>query len=203
MHRIAEWDEITEELIRIWAYDPDLLLLDQDEDLLLCDETLVPCLLELADDNDCPKKFYIYSTLCQYSRELVTRGKQAGREMLRRIITAAIPSGNRSHQWFDYSSRLIAHLDRISTTDAKAADQIAHDLLLGIAGRFGDIQNLSMPHEHFFRYRLKTSVEENLTIDKSTGQFTYTPWYDETSKLLNEYDDGHPFWRYLRGIFGG
>lgn len=203
MFRIADWGEITEELIRIWAFDPDLLLLEQDEDLLLHDEPLVPCLLQLADDNNCPKNFYIYSTLCQYSRELVTRGKQHGFEKIRRIVSMAIPNGHRSRQWFEYSSRLISHLDRNSVTDEKTADQIAHDLLIGIAGRFGDIQNLSIPHEHLFHYRLNTSVEENLTIDKTTGQFSYIPWYDGGANPLKEYSEGHPFWRYLRSIFGG
>ena len=203
MYRVADWAEITEELIRVWAFDPDLLLLEQDEDLLLCDEPLVPCLVELADDNDCPKNFYIYSTLCQYSRELMTRGKQPGRETLRRIVALAAPKGHRSRQWFQYSSRLISHLDRNSSTDATTADQIAHDLLIGIAGRFGDVENLSKPGEQCFRYRLKTSVEENLEIDKTTGQFTYTPWYNENVNPLNEYTEGHPFWRYLRGIVGG
>ncbi|MFN6128450.1 MAG: hypothetical protein ACK6DC_24005 [Planctomycetota bacterium] len=203
MKRVAEWDVITEELIRTWAFDPDLLLLEQDEDLLLCDEPLVPCLLELADNNDCPKNFYIYATLCQYSRELMTRGKQHGREMLRRIVSTAETKGHRGRQWLEYSARLIAHLDRNSLTDSKTADQIAHDLLIGIAGRFGDLENLSNANESCYRYRLKTSVEENLTIEKSTGQFAYTPWYDENANLLNAYPEGHAFWRYLRSIFGG
>lgn len=73
MSRVIEWDDITPELVREWAYNEDTLLLEQDEDLLLYDWELLPTLLELIADQDCPKRKWIYFALCQHTRESVTR----------------------------------------------------------------------------------------------------------------------------------
>ena len=93
-------------------------------------------------------------------------------------------------------------LDRARVTDESEATCIANGLPIGISGRFGDVQNVSKPDESCFRFVLMTTIEEKMTIDKKTGLFTYIPWYNENSNPLNEYPTGHPFWRYLRGIFG-
>ena len=47
--------EITESIIREWAYDENMWLCDQDEDLILYNEKLLPIIVELGSDSDCLK----------------------------------------------------------------------------------------------------------------------------------------------------
>ena len=42
------------------GYDAGLILLEQDEDLLLYDVQFIPALLELAGDDRCPKRDYVF-----------------------------------------------------------------------------------------------------------------------------------------------
>jgi len=70
-------DDLTPDLVRVWGYDEDLVLLDQDEDLMLYDVELIPVLVELSADSNCPKKDMAYYILCQFCREAFThRGKR-------------------------------------------------------------------------------------------------------------------------------
>jgi len=61
--RIWESGELTPEIIRAWGYDAGLILLEQDEDLLLYDVQFIPALLELAGDDRCPKRDYVFRIL--------------------------------------------------------------------------------------------------------------------------------------------
>ena len=47
--------EITEEVIREWAYDEYMWLSEQDEDLVFYDEKLLPIIVELGSDPNCLK----------------------------------------------------------------------------------------------------------------------------------------------------
>jgi hypothetical protein len=110
MPRVIEWDEITPELIREWAYDEDVLLLEQDEDLLLYDWELLPTLIHLIADPHCQKRKWIYFALCQHTRESVTRGGKDGRAALSNAVASvAPPTEGWLTDWCDYAERILAY----------------------------------------------------------------------------------------------
>ncbi len=108
--RILEWDDMTHEVVKEWAYDEDLILMEQDEDLLLYDFELIPTLLELAGDKECPKGDYAFYILCQFSREQVTRGaSRGGPEALKKIVESLpLQPEGMPKQWQEYAERLLS-----------------------------------------------------------------------------------------------
>ncbi|WP_298867379.1 hypothetical protein [uncultured Gimesia sp.] len=65
------------EVIHRWAYDENLLLIDQDEDLILGNAEYVPMLLQLAREPDCPKNDYCLSIVYYCSQiYLLARDRQ-------------------------------------------------------------------------------------------------------------------------------
>jgi len=56
------------ETVRKWAYDDNVLLLDQDEDLILHGVEYVPLLLEFASDRKCPKREYSLQILDYFGK---------------------------------------------------------------------------------------------------------------------------------------
>lgn len=61
--------------LKAWAYDDNLILMEQDEDLLLHDPDFVEPLIALAEDDDCLKGPYILSVLGYYFDDIVNRGR--------------------------------------------------------------------------------------------------------------------------------
>ena len=178
MQRILEWDEVTPEVIRIWAYDDDLLLLEQDEDLLLYGVEFIPVLLELSGDDRCPKEVYAFSILCQFSREQVTRGGESGTAQLRAAWSLiAEPLGGRPLEWYRYVARLLAYSCRSGPVDKRHARCMAKELLLGISGRVGRVVENDQIRPGWWRFSLQTSVTEHVDVCASSGEFVYTPWY--------------------------
>jgi hypothetical protein len=177
-HRVWEWSELTPAVVRAWGYDNELILLEQDEDLLLYDVEFIPVLLEMAGDEHCPKQDYAFCILCQFSREQVTRGGKRG--------TAAIqaawsdipePAGGRPREWYKYVSRLLAYTHPAGPLDKAAARRMAEELLIGIAGRVGEITDSDPAKPGWWRFTLRTSVTEHVDVCKASGEFAYKPYY--------------------------
>lgn len=176
MRRVVEWEEITPELICEWAYDPDMFLMEQDEELILHDDELVPMTLPLMDDPHCPKGEIIFFTVCNYSRELMTRIPQ-GREALSNLVSRiSEPTEHSSRKWYEYATRLLSYLEPAGPVDEEKARVIAQDLLLN-PGRVGRLRRTKAPNQGWFRFTLQTSVAEHVDICAATGEFRYTPWY--------------------------
>lgn len=77
--------------LREWAYNDDIELLEQDEDLLLHDVKYIPVLLECVRDQDCPKSDYIFSIIAYFgqlrllhrlSGEAITLCREISRQQL-------------------------------------------------------------------------------------------------------------------------
>lgn len=176
--RIYEWEDITPEIVKIWGYDEDMILMEQDEDLLLYDFELVPALLELSSDNECPKREYAHFILCQFCREQVTRGSEREVAMLKECISKLPkqPSGL-PELWLQYVNRLIDYTENPKPVSKELANEIAHDLLIGIAGRVGSVAEEKSPVPGCWRFTLKTSVIEHIDICIDTGKYKYVPYY--------------------------
>ncbi|WP_035333776.1 hypothetical protein [Dyadobacter crusticola] len=63
----------TIEQLQLWAYDLDLYLTEQDEDLILHSNQYLPALLQFACDCSCPKKEYCFSILEHHVEHLLSR----------------------------------------------------------------------------------------------------------------------------------
>ena len=176
-HKI-EWDDITPEVIREWAYDEAAYLISQDEDLLLYQWELLPVMLELIADPNCPKRQWIYFALCQLTRESVTRRGEAGQaELSHAIASLEPPTEDWLADWYAYTQRVLDYMQPKGSVDRETTARIAKDLLLGVAGRVGDITAGSEESPGWLRFTLQTSVTEHIDICLETGAVRYTPWY--------------------------
>ena len=176
--RIWEWSELTPEVVRAWGYDEDLILLEQDEDLLLYDFEFFPVLIELAGDEQCPKQEYVFCILCQFSREQVTRGGERGTAALRAAWSAIPePPAGRPREWHQFVGRLLTYTQPSGPVDKPSAHRMAEDLLLGIAGRIGEVIEGDPVRAGWWRFTLRTSVTEHVDVCTATGAFSYVPYY--------------------------
>jgi len=67
---IDAWEEngeITPELLHEWAYDDNAVFMSQDEDLLLHDIQLIPKIIQLIADLNCPKREYLFGIISYYT----------------------------------------------------------------------------------------------------------------------------------------
>jgi hypothetical protein len=176
--RIWEWGDLTPEVVREWGYDEDLMLLEQDEDLLLYDFEFFPVLLDLAGDDRCPKQEYAFYILCQFCREQVTRGGERGTAALRATWSGIPePTSGRPQEWHRYVGRLLAYTQPSGPVDKPTARRMAEELLLGIAGRAGEVTESSPSRPGWWRFTLRTSVTEHIDVCQATGAFSYVPYY--------------------------
>ncbi|WP_439555406.1 hypothetical protein [Dyadobacter sp.] len=63
----------TNDQLMLWAYDLDLYLTDQDEDLVLHSNQYIATLFQLACDDNCPKKDYCFSILKHHFQHLLAK----------------------------------------------------------------------------------------------------------------------------------
>ena len=176
--RVWEWSDLTPEVVRTWGYDDELILLEQDEDLLLYGVEFIPVLLELAGDEQCPKREYSFCILCQFCRERITRGGKSGAELIRTAWSAIKePAGGRPQEWHKYVGRLLGYTNPSGPAVKVAARRMAEELLLGIAGRVGNVTESNSVRPGWWRFTLKTSVTEHIEVCESTGEFVYVPYY--------------------------
>jgi hypothetical protein len=172
--RVWEWSELTPEVVRAWGYDDELILLEQDEDLLLYDVDFIPVLLDLATDDRCPKQDCAFRILCQFCREKITRGGEAGADVIRAARSAIKESARgRPQEWYKYVGRLLAYTIPSGPLDEAAARGMAEELLLGIAGRVGDVTESDSVRPGWWRFTLRTSVTEHIDVCQSSGEFVY------------------------------
>lgn len=184
---IWEWGELTPDVVRAWGYDEHLLLMEQDEDLLLYKFEFFPVLLELAGDDRCPKQEYAFCILCSHSREQVTRGGERGTTELRAAWSAIPePAAGRPRQWHQFVGRLLAYTQPSGPVDQPTARRMAEELLLGIAGRVGQLNESSPVRAGWWRFTLRTSVTEHVDVCAATGAFTYTPGTEPGESSLTE-----------------
>ncbi len=74
--------------IRRWAWQPRWILMEQDEDLLLMEDRLVPVLFAVAAVREVPKREYVLSIVAHHARDSCSAAFYRGAEMtgtLRRV----------------------------------------------------------------------------------------------------------------------
>ena len=117
--------------IRRWAWQPRWSLMEQDEDLLLMDDALMPVLLEIAATRELPKRDYILAIVAHHVRDSCTHAYYWGAEVAATLQRAArLAPGARTigaAALADYLERLGRHADP-GPVDRAAAVQRLQDI---------------------------------------------------------------------------
>lgn len=107
--------------IRLWAYDEDIYLIQQDEDAVLWEWDFVPILLELATDPECPKADYAFSITDDFARCMIVHQEHRDLVEARKAIEwAEQKTAPAILKWAELqSSRLEAVLNPVASTDSE------------------------------------------------------------------------------------
>lgn len=99
--------------IRRWAWQPRWHLMEQDEDLMLMDDRVMPALLEIAATRELPKRDYILEIVAHHARDSCTHAFYWNADIPRTLQRAAQwAPGARSagaHALAEYLERLGRH----------------------------------------------------------------------------------------------
>ena len=167
---------ITNEVIKEWAYDENMLLLEQDEDLIAGQREFFPALFDAIEDNKCPKREYALTIIDFYLMFQILRG---GDDAIS-IVEEAITFCNRSlkpkvHDWKKLLEKRILYKKGIGPVNGDLALEMGKNLLNGIC-RSAEITileekksewvvQLSVPPLHLHK--------ERIYIKKDTGIFRF------------------------------
>ena len=123
MYKVLDIVSPTEDQVREWGFDEDLLLTDQDEDLILYANQYVTVLWELACDPECPKNEYCLSILSNYSKSLFLTNNS---KSIRKIASAIEDKQNNLSapclDWVRDFNRCNVLLSHPQTIDVSEAD---------------------------------------------------------------------------------
>lgn len=176
---IDSWEKdgkITPQLLHEWAYDDNAVFLDQDEDLLLHDIDLLPTIIQLIADNNCPKRellFYIvsyYTTLnFRHKRDKeISRTKEIISENIATIKNNTFLT--RWAQYFDDTFKLVFNSKNITKDDA---EKFGYAILKGLSG-VGDLTPAKQIDNYTWEIiYLASSLKPFIQIDIKTGNFKY------------------------------
>ena len=182
---ILEYEDVGDldaQTLRRWAYDENLLLMEQDEDLILGCRDFLPILIPFADDVDCPKANYILSSLDFYLMFVVLQGVSTQVEAVYDAISLSKnPRTQELAAWAALQQSRLSYLNGIGETNRAMALRMGGDLLNGIC-RKGEI---SISFENNTTWEVQLSVppfyrhKEWLNIDKSSGKFKFNRFASE------------------------
>ena len=173
---LDDWNP-SEETLRKWAFDENILLASQDEDLVLHRREYFPVLIPLADDPSCPKADYILSCLDYYLMFLVLRGSEARLAEVREAAELASRSKqDKLQEWARLQERRLLYRQGRGPVSREQALTMTHELLIGICRR----AEISLVSEEGDSWEVQLSVPplhlhvERLSIDKRSGRFSFS-----------------------------
>jgi hypothetical protein len=97
--------------LRFWAYTRRWLLFDQDEDLFLMDEDVIPALLEVATERDCSKRGEILEIVAHWARDSASAA--VGTPQFRDVATRVAQYESSAHR--AGAEELAGYLRRLGT----------------------------------------------------------------------------------------
>lgn len=181
---VYQGGELSPERIRQWGYDETITFTEQDEVALLSDFGLVSALLELASDSGCPRQNEALGIVCQFCREQVTRsGKQGGRALQIMLTHFSRRVEHLPGLWTGYVQRLILYTLYPQSLTKAEAYTVAHELLVGIVGRTGSVQETRSTKPGWWRFTLKSSFTEHVDICAESGAYQYSCGYSHRTVL--------------------
>ncbi len=170
---LDDWNP-SEETIRRWAYDLNILMAEQDEDLVFCVDELIPLLIELASDKNCPKATYILSILDFHTMFRFLRlPTDAVIPVMENAVELASQSANlKVAQWAELLKERIRFKKAIGRVDQETALTMGQTLLNGVCRQ----TEVAVVGEDEQTWTVGLSLPphaESLKIDKETGAFIH------------------------------
>lgn len=172
---LNDWNP-NDETLRRWAYDENLLLSDQDEDLVLGRRDFLPILIPIADDTQCPKADYILSCLDFYLMFVTLRGNDTELNALDDAIRIAKDQQRPEvADWSALQHRRLEYRRGQGPVDRALALRMGNDLLNGICR----LSEITITNETHVQFEVQLSVppfhrhKEWLTISRQTGVFSF------------------------------
>ncbi|MFB8005032.1 hypothetical protein [Nocardia sp. NPDC056000] len=191
------WPFADEESFWVWAADPDAVLMEQDEDLLLHDPAGLLLLVTAAADAECPKRSYCASVLHDYTRRIT--GWQVAHEYsaLRTAADLASSSGDVWVRWWsEYVDRLFSYLTDVRPVNRAAAERMATDLLAGPADKL--VIRLA-PSQMHWQCAESGHYPSYLYINRRSGEYRMTRPHAYPDKNSGRYfAHGPDYWLPMR-----
>ena len=163
----------TEAVVNRWAYDEQVALTDQDEELAFYMPHYIPILMRLADDPLCPKADYILEILDGYLKELSLSRDSESLETVREAVEIA--AGSQSEQVHHLGKRALRRLNLLSRSGPvnEALAREMGELILDCAFGAGTVSVSSESSTHWdVRLRWSdTSAWMKLAVEKASGRF--------------------------------
>lgn len=117
--------------LREWAYNDDIELIEQDEDLLLHDIKYMPVLLECVRDQSCPKSDYIFGIIAYFGQlRLLHRLTDEVAKLCREISRQLLLVGGERLSELRYIVLACNQLVSPKSLSQDEADELAFDLLI-------------------------------------------------------------------------
>jgi len=120
----------TPETLRLWAYTEGWELERQDEDLILMQDVLVPDLLEIAAERDCPKRRYLLNVVEHWARDgaHAAVGTDAFADLTTRLARLEEPARAAGDDALADYLRRLAGYGRPARVDREGAERRGADL---------------------------------------------------------------------------
>ncbi|MEQ1491841.1 MAG: hypothetical protein ABL932_14960 [Terricaulis sp.] len=173
-------DKYSDENVRAWAYDPDRTWIDdtnQDEDLTIGHLSL-EILLPLVDDSACLKGDYILRCLDYHHACIIRRGYEPHHLTHTRDAMNAAKrfESEKLQDWAASLERRLSYCAGLGPTSRNRALAIAREILVDLATP-GE-HEVSVVCENAAAFIVERRFPnpqywERLTIDKTTGRFTF------------------------------
>jgi hypothetical protein len=158
--------------VREWGYDEDKVFLDQDEDLILHSPKYVPILIELACDDNCPKRSYCLSILQYYSAIQLSHRTKELADIVAHLRQNSVTTNLDLESWRE---KYLAISDLVSTPRSvteRMAEEIAQFLTVGDFSR-RDFKKLGTLSSGFIEFLASTgSYKEYFYISPETSEWT-------------------------------
>lgn len=157
--------------IRRWAWQPRWYLMEQDEDLLLMDDVVVPMLLEIAGEPGVPKRDYMLEIAGHHARDTCSAALYWDRDLAKTLTRAAAwaPAARAvgASALAEYLERLGRHAQR-GPVDREGAVQRLVDLARCQPPPPGKIEVAEVPGG-WAGPLLFSSTSTRIRIDAATG----------------------------------
>ena len=161
---------VDDAVVRQWAYNENMWLSEQDEDLLLWHEDYLPVLIELAGQPACTKAGYIFDILQNFIREKLTRHPAPLGLFDNTIELAKHSEEAHLRRWAEHLQRQAALKKQSGPVDRQRAQEIGTIILQSYWQP--EIEVAVTDENALWYIRCPSARPKSLYIHKQTGAFS-------------------------------
>ncbi|WP_323000696.1 hypothetical protein [Denitromonas sp.] len=159
--------------LREWAYDEEIELMEQDEDLLLHDIKYMPVLLECIRDARSPKSDYIFNIVAYFGQlRLLHKVTDEAAALSEEISRQLLLSGG--ERLAELQHLVFAHRQLVSprALSTQEADELAYDLLVRHTARSLTITGNTV--DGYREYTYAAPYQNYLYVMPELGTWAYS-----------------------------